>query len=346
MPINVQCENCDRRLRVGDNLAGKRIKCPQCQSVITVSVAAAEEILPKIETDKKKGAEKPAAPAPTISINTEKSKSPSVAAGKQKTPETPAKKESDFKPVVEKKVEKKPASPAPKEPDPVPEKTAGESYYVKTEEGEYYGPVPKEDLDEWVVEGRLGEECQLLLDGTDQWLWASDIFPELAKAHSDSQSSGFSLGDADDEADTVAFKMPEVSSKKKTPVREEDEPEHQEPEDEHEEDEEDEPAPVSKKKTLTKSSPKALNKSSSKKKAKAQFDEDEDQEESDRSLMTAGLLAIFMGITGAHRFYLGYVLHGVLMSVTCGGALIWLLIDIVQILRGKLPDVHGRPLKK
>ena len=37
MPIRVKCGNCQKTLRVMDHLAGKKIKCPECQNVIVVS---------------------------------------------------------------------------------------------------------------------------------------------------------------------------------------------------------------------------------------------------------------------------------------------------------------------
>lgn len=36
MPITVSCDGCDKRYQVKDELAGKRIKCPNCQDVLTV----------------------------------------------------------------------------------------------------------------------------------------------------------------------------------------------------------------------------------------------------------------------------------------------------------------------
>ena len=36
MPIAVTCEGCEKRYQVKDDLAGKRIKCPNCQDVLTV----------------------------------------------------------------------------------------------------------------------------------------------------------------------------------------------------------------------------------------------------------------------------------------------------------------------
>lgn len=36
MPIEIKCSSCEKRLRVPDNAAGKRVRCPQCKSVISV----------------------------------------------------------------------------------------------------------------------------------------------------------------------------------------------------------------------------------------------------------------------------------------------------------------------
>jgi phage FluMu protein Com len=41
MPINVTCPTCNATLRAPDTAAGKQIKCPKCQTVITVPGAAA-----------------------------------------------------------------------------------------------------------------------------------------------------------------------------------------------------------------------------------------------------------------------------------------------------------------
>jgi HEAT repeat protein/S1-C subfamily serine protease len=48
MAIPVICPECDKRLQVADNLAGRRIKCPQCAALITVS-SSGEEDLPVVE---------------------------------------------------------------------------------------------------------------------------------------------------------------------------------------------------------------------------------------------------------------------------------------------------------
>jgi len=83
---------------------------------------------------------------------------------------------------------------------------------------------------------------------------------------------------------------------------------------------------------------------------------------SDKSKLAAGLLGIFLGSLGVHRFYLGYTNIGVVMLVlwliswplilACGlgffmlsGLGIWGLVEGILALTGSLPDAQGRPLR-
>jgi TM2 domain-containing membrane protein YozV len=80
-----------------------------------------------------------------------------------------------------------------------------------------------------------------------------------------------------------------------------------------------------------------------------------------KSKLAAGLLGIFLGAFGVHRFYLGFnniaiaqlavgVIGLILLPFTCGlifiGASIWGLIDGIMILTGSISaDATGRPLR-
>ena len=71
----------------------------------------------------------------------------------------------------------------------------------------------------------------------------------------------------------------------------------------------------------------------------------------DKSLLTAGLLGIFLGSIGVHRFYLGYTSIGVLQILvtiaTFGLGALWGMIEGVLILSGSgiTTDADGRPLR-
>ncbi|MGL4551130.1 MAG: hypothetical protein ACRC33_08080 [Gemmataceae bacterium] len=63
MPIDVECEDCGKRLRVRDTFAGKRVKCPGCGEALTVPAAPDDE--PEEDTPPpRKTSVRPAADAP------------------------------------------------------------------------------------------------------------------------------------------------------------------------------------------------------------------------------------------------------------------------------------------
>jgi hypothetical protein len=68
-----------------------------------------------------------------------------------------------------------------------------------------------------------------------------------------------------------------------------------------------------------------------------------DQKTSSNDFWPAFLLALFLGIFGAHRFYLGAP-KKFLMFFTLGGLGIWTFIDIITILVGKFKNKSGQPI--
>jgi len=157
---------------------------------------------------------------------------------------------------------------------------------VRTEDGETFGPVPKSELDEWVSEGRLTADTQILRDGADQWQWATDEYPQLAELEAPAVQTAPNPFDFS-AVDTAAPR---------------------------------------------KSGPKSSSKMS------------------DKSKVTAGLLGIFLGAWGVHRFYLGFTGIGVIQIVVtlctlCLGGW-WGVIEGIMILTGSINrDARGRKLR-
>ena len=56
------------------------------------------------------------------------------------------------------------------------------------------------------------------------------------------------------------------------------------------------------------------------------------------------LLAFFLGIIGAHRFYVGKNGTAVLMILTLGGFGLWLLYDLIVIITGNFKTKEGNKI--
>ncbi len=61
--------------------------------------------------------------------------------------------------------------------------------------------------------------------------------------------------------------------------------------------------------------------------------------------LIALLLGLFLGVLGIHRFYLGYMGIGIAQLLTFGGCGIWAIIDIVNIVTGKMTAADGSALE-
>jgi hypothetical protein len=62
---------------------------------------------------------------------------------------------------------------------------------------------------------------------------------------------------------------------------------------------------------------------------------------SPRSRLVALLLGFFLGVFGAHRFYVGRPRTAILQALTLGGVGIWWLYDNILILAGSFRDGDG-----
>jgi hypothetical protein len=63
--------------------------------------------------------------------------------------------------------------------------------------------------------------------------------------------------------------------------------------------------------------------------------------DSEKRLLPAVLLCVVLGPFGAHRFYSGRILTGVLQLLTLGGLGIWVLVDFILLVTSNFKDGEG-----
>ncbi|MEI6437952.1 MAG: TM2 domain-containing protein [Candidatus Omnitrophota bacterium] len=63
---------------------------------------------------------------------------------------------------------------------------------------------------------------------------------------------------------------------------------------------------------------------------------------SSKSRLACLLLCFFLGLLGAHRFYVGKKGTAVLMLLTIGGLGVWYVVDLIFIVCGIFRDGQGR----
>lgn len=78
-------------------------------------------------------------------------------------------------------------------PDPAPETVAAPeptTWSMKTPEGRIYGPVRKSELDRWVSEGRVSNDCELRDGDSASWTAAESVYAVLAPGAGAAQRRG------------------------------------------------------------------------------------------------------------------------------------------------------------
>jgi len=203
-----------------------------------------------------------------------------------------------------------PASPANKHKFVAPAPTTPQ-WFFRGEDGEAFGPVDRPTLDAWKAEGRISVDCQVLQQGSDQWQWASDLYPELEEAEEDTVAAPTATEGASANDEAVAEQSSLGSQKSRS----------------------------------------AVSSSRRARADGATEEDEDDEEATDETGLSphskpvAFLLALTLGWLGIHRFYLGYVGIGLAMLFTFGGLMMWSLTDALRILFGHVPDSEGLKLR-
>jgi predicted Zn finger-like uncharacterized protein len=385
MPIQVACTSCAGRFRVPDNVAGKKIRCPKCKEVITVPAGDVAEIAPPATAPAKAAPPKPKAPAaaaaasdnwslktedgevygpvpraelndwyaegrvtvdcqvlregigewqpasdlyPELDPTPDEPTEPAPIAVVKPTPKAPA---APAAPVVEKPAAKEPSAPKPaaaKTPAAPVKTTAPQapaSPKAAAKPTTPAKPTPAKPAEQAAPKPAMSflpphepEEGPAGDDGPNPFDFLGGGIGGGGGGHGHGGGGGVDLfsgggapaGDADEEA--FSFAPAASSTPSVTPIK------------------------PGASKAIAKTTAKSTKVSAT----------GEPGEISDKKKIVAGLLAIFLGSVGAHRFYLGYTMIGILQLITCGACGFWQLIDVFLIFTRSLPDAKGRPLNE
>jgi len=156
MPIETICQGCSRRLRVGDEHAGKKARCPQCGMIYVVPHPA---VAGHVGPDADAGNASASGDATTEGTRGSSAEIPVVLAAKREPTDQPA--------VA--------GGGTPSRPD------SGSQWFVRTADGTVYGPVARSELDQWVAEGRVPPSA-MVREGGESWRPAGQRYPQLARA--------------------------------------------------------------------------------------------------------------------------------------------------------------------
>lgn len=158
MAIETRCHGCGKRLRVADEYAGRQARCPECGYVYTVSAAT----MPAGGATAAAPEQPLAGPAAGQGAATGSAHSTSASATSGHSPTT----------------------------GPLPQAASGDNaWYMKTPEGQIYGPVTRNELDQWVRDGRVSDDCQLRRGDHGSWFGSPQAYPHLAQRRTAVQSA-------------------------------------------------------------------------------------------------------------------------------------------------------------
>lgn len=140
MAIETLCQGCGQRLRVADEHAGKKARCPNCQAINPIPASGTP-------------ASDPYAPAPLPSSC---NPAPTLTPVASLTP-----------------------LPTPQQPADTYNLASEERWTLKIDDGRTFGPVSRGEMDKWFSEGRVTPGSQLMSDRDNRWRPAGEIYPSL-----------------------------------------------------------------------------------------------------------------------------------------------------------------------
>jgi len=175
---------------------------------------------------------------------------------------------------------------------------------MKDGRGNEYGPVAKQELDQWVLEGRVTAASQVMSSEVGQWVYAGAVYQALRQP---GQPHTNPYGETGYPGNTHPGNGYPANGYPANGYPANGYPANGYP-------------------------------------ANGYPGTSYPRPQSDKSKIVAVILGLFLGWLGVHRFYLGYPLIGCLMLLTGGLCMVWSLIDTMLVLIGSVRDSEGRPL--
>lgn len=123
MPIETICKGCARKLRVADEHAGRKARCPHCKTVYDVPIPS--ELSSRYAS----------------SQDRESLRSEAASVGSI---------------------------------------DSAAMWEMRTADGAVYGPVSRNELDEWYRDGRIPPDAELLRQGSTSWVRATAVYADLS----------------------------------------------------------------------------------------------------------------------------------------------------------------------
>ena len=152
MSVEIVCPHCDRKLRIEESHVGGRVRCPVCDHVLDVPETA-----------------EPPPPEKSATDDQEARADDSAVTSDQP---------SDSVDVVDVfeglTTEIQPVEPTP----PRPEDLEAE-WYLRIPEGLQYGPITRIQLNQWVQDGRVANDCEVRRGDEGAWSRADAEYPIL-----------------------------------------------------------------------------------------------------------------------------------------------------------------------
>jgi hypothetical protein len=137
MPIDSICSGCGKMLRVADDFAGRKARCPICGVIYVVGDAGTQA-------------------AAVDSGNAETTYVQPIDSNSLQGMEPLASSESLSSPISS------PIAPAPSR--------INDEFFVRTPNQSVYGPTDRQTVLDWIAQGRLDDSCHIRQSNSEQWI--------------------------------------------------------------------------------------------------------------------------------------------------------------------------------